>query len=413
MKIKTTLIAGALSLGFAAAASAQCTVGTATHIYITGSTAFRGATIAAIEGCMSNVTFAAYKCAANFAPYPRQEQTATWLNFYGQLTNDGSCVVIKCAFSGAEAGWQDVVKCTTQKESFMDDTVGGFGVPNILSTASTAPNLNDSHGVDIANGDTSQAFAKPNSRSPVVVNSCKAGIIPFAWVKNAQTPGDIAANPVWSHISNVTHPSLRVAITGGTKASLFTGVAGDTNWVYVAGRDNNSGTRACTLLDLGYPVTQSLGQTILGGVSGAPTLGALGNGGESSGGTLASKMGFTGSLSAADTINGGTGWIALSYMGMGDVGTAVANGAVQLTLNGVAESTVAIQQGQYSYFGNEYCNLANCDTLSSEAGVLWTCMCGKFNDPAFFTPGLEIPSITMHAQKVPDSSDPAYLPPNF
>jgi hypothetical protein len=411
MKINSMLIAGALSLGFVGAASAQCTVGTATHIYITGSTAFRGATIAAIEGCLSNYNFAAYKCSASFAPYANQEQTAGNVNFYGQLTNDGTCVVIKCSFSGSEAGYVDITKCTTQNEPFMDDTVGGFGVANVLSTANP-PNTADSHKVDIGMHDNSQAFAKPANRTPAIVNICKSGIIPFKWVKNAQSVGDQSKSS-WADLSNVTHPSLRVAISGGTKASLFTGNAADTNWVYVAGRDNNSGTRANVLLDLGLATTFSVAQTIIGGSDGAPTLGALSSSGQSSGGTLAGTMKFTGSMSAADTINGGTGWIAIAYLGFADAASAISGGAVQLTLNGVVESTPAIQQGQYSYWGQEYCSLANCDSLGSTAGVLWSCMCGKFSSGAAFTADAEIAASTMHAQKVPDNADPQYLPPNF
>ena len=346
----------------------------------------------------------AYKCYASFAPYATEEQTGSYQNYYATLAADGSCVIIKCAWSGSEAGYQDVVKCTTQKESFMSDGVGSFGGANVLSTANP-PDTSDSHLVDIAMSDTSQPFAKPASRTPTINNVCKAGIIPFVWVKNAQTAADITANPDYNDLVNVTHPQLRVAIQTGTKLALLTGNSADTKWVYVAGRDNNSGTRANVLLDLGYLTTQPVGQTIIGGASGAPTLGALGNGGQSSGGTLGNTMLYTGSAVAADTINGGTGWSAIAYMGKPDAYTrelpnyTAGPPLVELTLNGVAESVNAIEQGQYSYWGQEYCGLANCDTLASEAGVLYTCMCSKF--PTVITPTLEIPLTGMQATKVP------------
>ena len=409
MKLNKSLLVTAASFGFAAAASAACSVSTATHIYITGSTAFRGASIAAIEACLQpGYNFAAYKCANPFAPFAKQEQTAGYVNFYGNLAADGSCVVIKCAWSGSEAGYKDVRNCTLQTEGFMDDTVGGFGVANILSTGS-APNTSDSHLVDIAMSDTSQPFAQPASRTPAIANICKAGIIPFVWVKNAQTTTDISANPDYNRLVNVTQPQLRVAIQGGTKLALITGNPADTKFVYVAGRDNQSGTRANTLLDLGYPVTQSIKQTIIGGSSGAPTLGALGTSGQSSGGTLRSTMLYTGSAATSDTINGGTGWYAIAYMGKGDalVGeTGQTYPIVELTLNGVAETTAAIEQGQYSFWGQEYCALANCDTLTSEAGVLWTAMCGKWS--SVITDPVEIPLSGMQANKTPDSADPVH-----
>lgn len=294
----------------------------------------------------------------------------------------------------------------------MDDTVGGFGVTSIDSTGA-APNTADSHGVDIAMADNSQPFAKPASRSPVIANISKAGIIPFVWVKNAQTAADIAANPDYNDLVNVTHPQLRVAIQNGSKLSLFTGKPGQNKWVYVAGRDNNSGTRANTLLDIGFPVVQTVNQTIIGGANGAPTLAQLGNGGQASGGTLGNTMLYTGSAVAADTINtGNTGWYAIAYMGKPDAITrelplyTVGPPLIELTLNGVAESTQAITEGQYSFWGQEYCALSNCDTLTSAAGVLWTAMCSKF--PTVVTPGLEIPITAMHATKTPDSADPVH-----
>ena len=414
MKLNKLAMGIALGLGSIGAASAACTTATATHIYITGSTAFRGAAVAAIEASLQpGFNYAAYKESTSFAPYPNQRQTAGYANYYGQLVSDGSCVVIKCAWSGSEAGYQDMVKCTTQKESFMDDTVGGFGVANIDSTAAN-PNANDSHLVDIAMADNSQPFAKVASRTPAINNICRAGIIPFVWVKNAQAATDISNNPDYNDLKNVTHPQLRAAIlNSGSKLSLFTGVAGENKYVYVAGRDNNSGTRNNALLDLGLPTTQVIGgQTIISGSSGAPVLGALGNGGQSSGGTLGNTMLYTGSAVATDTINGGTGWYAIAYMGKPDAITrelplyTAGPALIELTLNGVAESPAAIEQGQYSYWGQEYCALANCDTLTSEAGVLYTSMCAAF--PTAITAGLEIPMSAMQATKTPDSADPIH-----
>jgi len=414
MKVNKIALATALGLGSIAASHAQsCTTATATHIYITGSTAFRGAAVAAIEASLKpGFAYAAYKESASFAPYANARQTAGYANYYGQLAADGTCVVIKTAWSGSEAGYQDMVKCTSQKESFMDDTIGGFGVTSIDSTASN-PNANDSHLVDIAMADNSQPFAKPASRTPVINNICRAGVIPFVWVKNSQSVADIANLPGWTNLVNVTDAQLRVTIlNSGSKLSTFTGIPGQNNYVYVAGRDNNSGTRNNALLQLGFPTTQVINQTIIGGANGAPTLGALGNGGQSSGGTLGNTMLYTGSGSAADTINGGTGWIAIAYMGKPDAITRelplyTAGPALnELTLDGVAESVTAIEQGQYSYWGQEYCALANCDTLTSEAGVLWTSMCTAF--PTAITPGLEIPMSAMQATKTPDSADPVH-----
>jgi len=71
----------------------------------------------------------------------------------------------------------------------------------------------------------------------------------------------------------------------------------------------------------------------------------IGEGGESSGGTLAgtSKMGKTGLAKSY-----------VSYMSTGDAATLVTNGGATLTYNGVAYSLAAVQQGQYTLWSYEH-----------------------------------------------------------
>jgi hypothetical protein len=415
MKLNKTTLAVAMTLGFVGAASAACTPGTSTAIYVTGSTAFRAATLNAIESCLSNFTYEAYSESSTPPAGLTAHQTAGVVNYYGQLTNDGTCVIIKCAFSGSEAGYADLKGCGGTKTETFQVTPVSFPLANTDSTAA-APNKTDTHTVDIAMADNTQPFAQFLSRTPVLANTCIAGIIPFKWVKNAQTAADIAANPVYNRLVNVTHAQLRTCILNGSKSALFTGNSADTDWVYVAGRDNQSGTRANCLLDLGFSVSTAVAQTIIGGSDGAPTLGALGNGGQSSGGTLANTMKFHGSLSTADTINvGNPGWMAIAYLGAADAGAAEAGGAVELTLDGVAESDAAIQEGQYSYFGYEVCALSSCHTTSDTAGDLWTCLCAKWTQPSgIINAGYEIHIASMNAIKgsfpstIVDSADPIH-----
>src|SRR5262249_39107011 len=150
-------------------------------------------------------------------------------------------------------------------------------------TSTSTASATDVHTVDLALADASQAASK--TKSPQLTGS-KVGIIPFIWVKNAQT-----GNPAdWARLVNVTDPQLRVALSGGTKLALITGNPADSRYVYVSGRDNNSGTRVNALADTGYGIRTLVGQASIGGSSGAPTLGTLGNGGQSSGGTLATTM---------------------------------------------------------------------------------------------------------------------------
>lgn len=406
------VLAGALSLGLVTVASAQ------NHIYITGSTAFRGATYNAIIACYDGGVVsgvAAWKCSgASSVPAGLiQAQTAGYMNFYG--TMGGVSTIVKCAWSGSEAGYLDVVNCTTTTENFMPDTIAQEVTTTDPSSGTPAWSTYgpaDNHAVDIAMADNSQAYCK--TKTPAIVNSCKAGIIPFTWAKNAQEtpfPAD------WSRILNVSEMQARVAIkSGGIRTAQLTGNSADTKWLYVAGRDNNSGTRVNTLLTLGLPTTQVVDQVQISGSDGNVTVTDVANGGQSSGGTLAGTMGWRGSATSVDNDNGGgaTGWYAIAYLGMTDAYTAVnanggaGNGAVLLTLDGVAESTAAVEQGQYPLWGTEYCSLANCDSTTSPAGVLWTCLCGKWTASGITTDPYEIPSSNMHCKKTSDAADPVH-----
>ncbi|HZV36249.1 MAG TPA: hypothetical protein VFB72_16855 [Verrucomicrobiae bacterium] len=397
MKINNLVLAGALSLGLASIANAQ------NRVYLTGSTAFRPALYNALAACFDAspaVQIAAYKCSTVGTIDPH---TAGQMEFKGNI--GGAAYIIKCAWSGSEAGISDVAKNST--ETFIDD-IGVNGVQAINSTS--AASATDSHAVDLAMADTSQAVSK--TQTPALTG-IEVGIIPFIWIKNAQGhPYHAGTYPDYDRIVNVTHPQLRVALTGGTLAALITGNASDTNhYVYVSGRDNNSGTRVNTFCDTGYGVFKLPQQIIITGSDGAPTIqnGATTTSGQSSGGTLATTMTYSGSATAADPINGGTGWYAIAYVGMYDADVALASGgdAVALTLNGVAESPAAVEQGQYSFWGNEHI-YQNVNGLSSAANTVYNSLTtgGKISGAVDGTH--EISLSAMQATKTTDLSDPTH-----
>jgi hypothetical protein len=398
MKINHLLIAGALSLGLAGMAQAQ------NRVYMTGSTAFRPALYNALSSVFDSspaVQIAAYKCSTTGTIDPH---TAGQMEFKGNI--GGASYIIKCAWSGSEAGVSDVAKNTS--ESFIDDIgVNGVSAINSTSTASAT----DSHAVDLAMADTSQAVSKTTSPA---LTGVPVGIIPFVWVKNAQghpyTPGTY---PDYDRIVNVTHPQLRVALTGGTLLALITGNASDTNkYVYIAGRDNNSGTRVNAFCDTGYGVFKLPRQIIIAGANGAPTIqgGTTTTSGQSSGGTLATTMSFSGSATAADPINGTTGWYALAYLGMYDADVALTpntGDCVALSLNGVTESTTAVQQGQYSFWGNEHI-YQNANGLSSAATTVYNSLTTGGKISAAVDGSHEISLASMQATKTTDLSDPTH-----
>ena len=159
-------------------------------------------------------------------------------------------------------------------------------------------------------------------------------------------------------ITNINTQLAQALWSNGT-ASLaqFTGNAADSaTLVYATGRDPDSGTRLTTFAESGIGVDSTVTQykpTVSSGVITAlapypqQVVNGItfteGNGGESSGGTLAGYFGNVSNL----------GYI-ISYVGSGDAPGAINAGAKELTYNGVAYSDAAIKDGSYTFWCYEH-----------------------------------------------------------
>ena len=392
MKSRFLLLTCAATFGLIQAADAQ------NRVYITGSTAYRNA--------INQTIFAIFDSAPQVAAFGNTTYyKANTLDFEGKI--GGVSYIIKCSWSGSEAGVKDVA--TGQLENFVDDI--GTGNPVVTATAvstAAASGQLSSHTVDLAPADAAQTYSK--TKTPVLNNNAFIGIIPFVWVKNAQVSTDQTGTD-WSRIKNLTDAQARQLLTGGSVPALLTGNPADVNHiVYVAGRDDGSGTRVNTFGESGFGIRTIPTQILIGGSAGSPTIANSGNVGEASGGTLANKLGFPGSLEAVDPLTGSTGWIALGYLGRSDADTAEnangggANGAQELTYNGVTESATAIQQGQYAFWGNEY--IFQAPSVSPAAVTVYNAIVNNVNA---HTDGVhEISTASMQASRLGPLSDPGH-----
>jgi hypothetical protein len=185
-------------------------------------------------------------------------------------------------------------------------------------------------------------------------------------VKNQQNPGA----PSWySNLVNVTHYQLRVQLAIPQQVGFFTGNSADTNnYVYTVGRNKGSGTRVNTLADCAYGIATPVDQFSIGGfpsTDGATlelhdmadwSTAALSDEGYEGGGDVSKALKIKGSVTQADPINvGPTGWMAIGYLGIGDASKNGNGPTVNwLTLNGVAESNGAVENGTYSFWGHEH-----------------------------------------------------------
>jgi hypothetical protein len=296
----------------------------------------------------------------------------------------------------------------------MEDTepLGDVGSPIIATTAPTLALVSEGAGVngelDLAMADNSQAYSR--SKGLGIGNSYAVGVIPFVYSKNAQISGEGAP---WSEVNNITHPQIRNLIKSGyIDAATLTGNSADAGkFFYLAGRNYNSGTRANHLLNAGLAISFAERQITIGGSDGAPTKSATSNAnlaGQDSGGTLANTMSYRGSGEASPA------WWAIAYLGVPDaVGAQQVNaggGPVILSLAGVTESTAAIQQGQYSYWGTEYISVSTC--ANACANTLYNTLTANNTSTAAFdaaiTANLEIALGSMACTKTTDASDPVH-----
>jgi len=342
MKINKAILAAVIGAGVVSSALAG-------DVFITGSTAMRSTMYNAL--LTDGVVF---HPAPTFTGWGGGGSGDSYMAFSGTLVGGSGTTTVLCEWSGSEAGIKDVVAGTS--ETFLSDgyvsanlgTDTGSGTPSGANAQTASANL--------AMADSSQAFSR--STSPTLTQGSEVGIINFKWVRN---------QGVWQG-SNVTDAQIQAALSGGAPIEVFTGVndgSADTNYVYVSGRDTGSGTRVNALGDCGYGIFTPTAQiTLSAGAMVAPYTSATN--GQSSGGTLAKSMTYNTSA-AHDYVNNLTGFSVIAYLGKSDAATAITGtgsgtggvGCTELTYNGVAFSVANIENGTYTFWGNEYCYTAN------------------------------------------------------
>ncbi len=380
MNNQSILLAGALSLCVASMASA------AQYVYMTGSTAARAAFYTAvIDG--TTVFDAAPTIITQGSASPG---SASYMNFVGTL--GGVATIVKCHWSGSEGGIADIAGSGT--EQFLDDSA-----VNSLSSATPGPFVSST--VDLAAADNNKAY----SRNPgAAITGTEVCIIAFKWEKEK---GSAAS------LTNVTDQSLRAALAGGARLAQFTGNAADTNWVYVSGRDHNSGTRVNAFGDTGYGIFTAPYQLEVAadGSMIVQTGGnILGDYGYSGGGSVATQMGYDLSQASAVDIANGNGaqpFSVVAYLGISDANAAEALGATPLTYNGVAYSVATVQQGQYNFWGNEYLYRKN--TVSSQALTVFGKLTASAGVSGHADGVLTISLDSMQAVRNGPTSDPSHL----
>jgi len=370
--MKTKLIlSGLAAMAFAASAHAD------SIINVTGATAFRKAAVDTIIASYgAGLTGVAQTGTAGSLS---ALQGATSSIFKGTFPGVSGVTIIRCTFTGSVEGIRDLA--VPQNQVFLPVTALVAG-----GTAYTGPNGSAArYGVPAASESAPAKFAFSDvyaTTSPYNVSGLTdttLGVIVFVPVANK----GVSAN-----LTNLTTQAFKaLAGSGFQKLSLLTGVAADATNVYLTGRNDLSGTRSTYLAESGYGVSIPVQQwkpTVASGACSTLQLWPVadgsnassvwngdiaGNGGNSSGGTIATNLGGTTASvqlknAAGVNIGAATAVNYLSIIGFSDSNTAVnTNLAKALSWNGVGVTpasalsvgdTSKITNGAYTMWGYEH-----------------------------------------------------------
>jgi hypothetical protein len=384
MKFKNIVLTTAAALLMAGTASAQI------KIYVTGSTAFRGAAVNEIGHTLAGTVSVAYDGNTSGVTSSGNANAVTWTG--GNI--GGTAVTIKASWSGSGAGVQTVAGAPSFNVNFLPD--GASGSTN--SDPRSGANPHEAAAPDIAFSDIYQVSTFFNgtfqsvSYSPLVENL--VGAVTFKWVASTGFPIGTGTGQKSSY--SVTPQLAQALLTvGAIPLSGFTGNNGDQLvGIYATGRNPDSGTRGTTFAESGVGVftfVQQYKPTISGTTATALTLYPVetingvstsqpGNSGESSGSSLRAYLNLTLTAAAYKTFDGTqTNGYLLTYLGVSDANTtigAATNPAVELGYNGVYFSQAAVEQGQYTFWGYEH---------EYWKSTLGTGAVGSTNDPVKLT----------------------------
>lgn len=318
MKLITTLLAGALTLGLAFPAMAQ------TKVYISGAPAFRQSGTTAIINVLQagGTTVSAAYTGGNLYTANQVTLTNGTVNTATSGAPVYSPVTVKLSYTGSSAGLQAVAAGQTVKflsdglsgANQADPTVAGNGNdPEIpLLTLSdefqfTTPWLGTNN---LANG--------PGNTTYQTLTSLISGILPYKWVANKDAP---------AAMNNLTPQIAQIIFRNGfIPLSQFTGLSADEGVnVRVVGRDIGSGARTIALAETGvgvgtqivqFQVTTGASSSVAGisvlrggiGYTSAPTVSFTGGGGGTGAAATAQVDLVSGKVTGFTVTNGGSGY---------------------------------------------------------------------------------------------------------
>lgn len=301
--LKTAVLATAAT-GLTLAVQAQV------EIRITGSTAFRATTYAAIRNLYGG-TLTGQNPAHDASGKNQVTFAGTIPALFGAQT-----VTVRTSYSGSVEGVQSLV--LGNNETFL--------------LSSNAGDTNTVAGpADIAFSDVFQSTT--DFTSPVLSDS-KVGVVCFSWVRSVTTP---------AAVNNMTHQlAQQFLATGDLPVGQFTGDLSQVQDIYLVGRTKGSGTRATQQADCGY------------GANADSQLWQLDGAGGTVGTTFIQSIGFSSGSGVATVLKAAAATSpSIGFLGISDA-NGVNGGANMLSFNGVPFSVSNVWNGNYSAWGYEH-----------------------------------------------------------
>ena len=221
-----------------------------TVIHITGSTAFRASTIAAIQNIMGGAASVKSAYSSSSGSSVSGTNRAVLQGSISTVPSAG-VVTVKCSWSGSTGGIKTVVQniAVTTWPSITNLSSAVAGTPLALTDAAMAYGLDtgtfpaETSLADVCMMDSSQAttgFGTP------ALSVQRVGVIAFEWVAGSGSPASL---------DNMTPLLAQAVLGGGIPLSQFSGVPITTSpnekYVYAVGRNFDSGTRLSCLTESG------------------------------------------------------------------------------------------------------------------------------------------------------------------
>ncbi|EIP96901.1 hypothetical protein OpiT1DRAFT_01328 [Opitutaceae bacterium TAV1] len=317
------------------------------ELRITGSTAFRAATHAAISALIEPATREIGYVGTSGAA------GATQAIYSGTMVGSSQTIVVQTSYSGSLGGIASVaavppVPLTTwPAESNLTGTPGEHQITSPAFISAVA---------NVALADNSQTESGNIGAGFTTLTARRVGVVPFVWVKGKHA--DPAIRDALENVKNINTLQARVLLGGGVPLSFFTGSASDAEYLTLPlGRDKDSGTRLAALLEAGLTVNSPVDQyeavvvddQIVDVVPWAPEAGYT------SGGTLASTLNLEVSADLPGVLLGYVGINDATRLGATlDTVNGTLTGDAVLTFNGEPFSYEAVRQGRYSFWNYEY-----------------------------------------------------------